>query len=88
MQVVAAIHQRLPLSVNPVGPQDLYSVGNVSLSADILIKMIKRGMVYHAWGSGNTMVMLRKCESDLYGYASANDGTRNINMVNYSNFCG
>jgi len=88
MQIVAAIQQRSPLSVDPVEPGDLYSVGNVSLSSDILIKMIKRGMVFQAWGGGNTMVMLRKCESDLFGYAASNNGTRDINKVNYGNFCG
>jgi hypothetical protein len=88
MLIVAAIQQRPSSYVDPVEPNELYSVGNVSLSSDILIKMIKRGMVFQAWGSGNTMVMLTKCQSDLYGYASANDGTRDINKANYSNFCG
>lgn len=85
MQVVRAIHQRPAGKVNR---GDLYDFGNVSLSNEILGKMIKLGMVNDYWGDGNTFIVMTKCQSDFYYAARSNGGARFITGRNYRLYCG
>ncbi len=85
MQIVVSIHQRPSGSVNR---RDLFDFGNVSLSNEILGKMIKRGMVYDYWGDGNTFVVMTKCQAALYQDALSNGGSRYITGANYKLYCG
>ncbi len=86
MRIVGAIYNRGSILDKPIGPNDPFEVGNVSLSNKILSKMIRWGMAYASWGSGDTFFILTKCQSDYYYSAKNGNGVRDINYRTYS--CG
>ncbi|MFZ5883972.1 MAG: RHS repeat domain-containing protein [Chloroflexota bacterium] len=88
IHVVNAIYNRPGVDFVPLQRGDLYDVGNISLSNEVLSKMIKRDMVYAYWGDGNSMVILTKCQSDFYYAALSHGGVRFINGRNYRLYCG
>ena len=86
MEHVKAIYDRPPLSAKPLLLGDLYAVGNVSLKNEIFSKMIKWGMVYDHWGSGESaFIVLTLCQAR---YAYSADGPKDINYRTYSCACG
>ncbi len=86
MHVVAAIYARASTLVHPTW---LYDFGNVSLSIEVLGKMIKRGMVYDYWGTGDsTFIVMTKCQADFYDYVVAHGGARAVTMSTYRLYCG
>jgi hypothetical protein len=70
----------------PLNFGDLFAVGNVSLSNEAYEKMIKWGMVYTSWGSGNTFIILAVCQASYYYDAKSNGGAKDVNYRTYS--CG
>lgn len=86
MRMVSAIFNRGSLIERPLRSNDLFAVGNVSLSNEILGKMIRWGRVHTAWGSGNTFIILTWCQSIYYYEAKANGGKSAVNYRTCS--CG
>jgi RHS repeat-associated protein len=72
------------------GPNELYDLGNVSMSSKIYKRMIARGMVSIVYGlkGQDKMIILTYCQARMADYAAVNGGAQVINLRTYHNFCG